>query len=227
MTIIDFDLSCLTIQPWITKLSPYVWWYHCAICTCRYLHFYFAVIYWDIFPCHRHKKKHSHLRCWRCSLLRIVFLIAKVFFLYLPEYVWGLLLHIFEKCTTFSQVLHFLLKAWQGLIKCGWPLHLVYILLPLLAVIFSFGFGNVFLKLYPTSSFTVKGSLHYEELANIIAWVLNCKLLVISVSDLAGFALIPSSSLTYASGSLKPEINFTSFNCSLGLAAVLSISKLQ
>ena len=172
------------------------------------------------------QKKNSHLRCWRCSLSRIVFFLAKVF-LYLPEFVWGLLLHIFEKCPTFAQVLHFLLNTGQGLIKCGLSLHLVYILLPLLAVIFSFGFEKVFLKLYPTSSFTVQGLLLYEELANIIAWVLNCKLLVISVTDFAVFALIPSSSLSYASGSLKPEINFTSFNCFSGLTAVLSTSKSQ
>ena len=98
------------------------------------------------------------------------FLLRKSFsLLYLPEFGWGLLLNIFKKCPTFSQVLHFLLCAGQGLLEFGLPPHLVHMLLLLLAVIFSFGFRKVFFKLNPTSSFTVKGLLPDEELAKAIA----------------------------------------------------------
>ena len=146
MIIISFELSYLTIQLRFTKLSPFFWWYHCAICTCVYLHFYFAVICWDIFPC-------------------------------------------------------------------------------LLALNFSFGFRQVFLRLHPPSVFTEKGLLPDEELSKAIAWLLNCKLSVISVIDIVGFALIPSGSLSFASGSLKPEINFIFTNSSSGLAGVLSFCR--
>ena len=56
---------------------------------------------------------------------------------------------------------------------------------------------------------------------------LNCKLLVVSVIGIVGFALIPSSSPIFASGSLKSEINFIFTNPFSGLAAVLSFSKSQ
>ena len=103
----------------------------------------------------------------------------------------------------------------------------MHMLLLLLAVIFSFGFRKVFLKLNTTFSFTVKAFLPDEELEEAIAWRLNCKLSVIWVTDLAGFALIPSSSLSFASGFLKLEINYIFTNSSSGLAAVLSFSKSQ
>ena len=37
---------------------------------------------------------------------------------------------------------------------------------------------------------------------------MNCDLSVISVTDIADFALMPSSCLSYSSGFLTPEINF-------------------
>ena len=82
---------------------------------------------------------------------------------------WGLLLHIFEKCSTFLYLLDFLLSAGQGLLECGLPPLLVHILLLLLAVKISLGFRTVFLKLNPTSSFTVKGLLPDKDLAKAIA----------------------------------------------------------
>ena len=100
-------------------------------------------------------------------------------------------------------------------------------LLLLLAVIFSFGFRKVLLKLDPTSSFTLKGLLRDEKLAKTTALLVNCNVSVISVTGIAGFALIPSSCLSFASGSLKPEINFIFTNSSSGLAAVFSFSKSQ
>ena len=105
----------------------------------------------------------------------------------------------------------------QGLLECGSPPHLVHMLLLFLAVIFSFGFRKVFLKLNPTSSFKLKTFYLMK----------NCKLSVIPVTGIAGFALIPSCSLCFASGSLKPEINFMFTNSSSGLAAVFSFSKSQ
>ena len=222
-------MSYLAIQLRFTKLSPYFWWCHCAICTCVYLHFYFVVIYRDIFPCRTHAKdlffsiKHSHFRCWRCLLWRTVFFFAKHFLVIVVTWIWGLLLHTFENCPTFSQVLQFLLTTGQNIIECGLPPHLVHILLLLLALNFLFGFRKVFLKVIPTSSFTVKGLIPEEEFAKAIDWLLNCEFLVISVIDIVGFALIPSSSLSAASGSLKPEINFVFTNSS----SVLSFSKSQ
>ena len=86
-------------------------------------------------------------------------------------------------------------------------------------------FRKAFLKLKPTSAFTVKGLLSDEELAKSIACLLNCKPSVILVTDIARFTVLPSSSLSFASGSLKPEINFIFTNSFLGLAAVLCFSK--
>ena len=63
----------------------------------------------------------------------------------------------------------FLFIAGQGLLECGVPKHLVHKLLILLCVIFPFGFRNMFLMLYPTSSSTVKCLLPDEELAKAIA----------------------------------------------------------
>ena len=56
-----------------------------------------------------------------------------------------------------------------------------------LAVNFSLGLQQVFFKLNPTSSFTKKGLLPCEELAEAIAWLLYCKLAVISEKDIIGF----------------------------------------
>ena len=72
-------------------------------------------------------------------------------------------------CPNFSHVLQFSFSAGQGLLECGLPPQLVHMLLLLLAVIFPFGFRKVFLKLNPTSSFTLKGLLPDEELAKAIA----------------------------------------------------------
>ena len=180
------------------------------------MHFYFAVIYWDIFPSHRHAKdlffsiKHSHLRCWRWFLWRNIFFFAKFILFIVLNWIWlGFTsTNLWEVSHLFTGVAFFLLSAGQGLLECGLPPHLVNMLL-LLAVIFSFGFRKVFLKLNPTSSFTVKGLLPDEQLAKAIAWLLNCKFSVISVTGIAGVALIPSSSLCFASRSLKPEIKIS------------------
>ena len=214
-------MSYLTNQLRFTKLSPYFWRYHCAICTCVYLQFYFAIINWDLFPRRTHAKdlffsiKHSHLRCWRCLMWRIIFSFAKVILFIVLNWIW-----LRFASTLFWEVSHFFTGY-------GLPPHLVHILLLLLAEIFSFDFRKVFLKLNPTSSFTVKGFLPDEELVIAIAWLLNCNLLVNSVINIVGFALLPSSSLSFASGSLKPEINFIFTNSFSGLAAVLSFSKSQ
>ena len=213
----------------------------CAICTCVYLNLYFAIIHWDIFACGRHAKDlflvqnipisdagdacsdelySSQSYSVFCTYLNMVGVCFYIFLWSVPQ----VLLQVF------LQVLLFLHSAGQCLLDYGLPPHLVHILLLLLLYIVAnvwFGFRKVFLKLNPTSSITVKGSLPDEELAKAIAWLLNSKLSVISVIDIAGSALIPSSSHSFASGSLKPEINFIFTNSSSVLAAVLSFSKSQ
>ena len=116
-----------------------------------------------------------------------------------------------------SQVLHFSLNAGQGLLESGLHLHLVRILLLLLALNFSFGFRKLFLTLNPTTSFTVKGLLPDEKLANTISWLLKSKLSDISVIEIVGFALIPSNSLSFASRSLKSEINIIFYQLFIGV----------
>ena len=119
--------------------------------------------------------------------LRNFFFFAKVICLfYLPDFRWGMLLRIIENCPVFSQVLFFT-GAGQVLLESGLPPYLLHILLLLLAVIFSFVEWKVFLKFYPASFFTVKGLLADEELAKSIAWLLDSKLWVNSLTDIAGF----------------------------------------
>ena len=76
-------------------------------------------------------------------------------------------------------------------------------------------------KLNSTSALAIKGILFNEELAKVIALLLNCKLMVISVCNIAGFALKTSSSLKFAQKFLYPERNFVFINNSLRFAAVL------
>ena len=92
MTIISFEMFYFTIQLRFTKLSPYFWWYHCAICTRFYLLSYFAVICWDIFEVDIEvlffSIKHSHLRKWRCLHWRNIFFFAKAILLIVLTWIW-------------------------------------------------------------------------------------------------------------------------------------------
>ena len=103
--------------------------------------------------------------------LKSCFLLRKgdsVYYNYL-NLVVGICLYKFSKCSRFSHVLHFLLSLRQGLLECGLPPRLVHILLLLLAVNFSCGFRNAFLKFNPTSSVTEEGLLPDEKPAKAIA----------------------------------------------------------
>ena len=136
MIIISFEMFYLTIQLRFTKLCPYFWWYQCAICTYFYRFFTLQLLI----------EIYSHL----ANLLKICSLVWNIpisdcedacsketfsssqnlfCLLYLLDFGCGLLLHIFENCRIFSQVLHFLLSAGQDLVECGFPPHLVHMLL--------------------------------------------------------------------------------------------------
>ena len=87
----------------------------------------------------------------------------------LPEFGWGLRLNLFQKCPTFSQVLLHLFSAGHGLLECGWlnSTPSAYVV-AYISHKFLFGFRKVLLKLNPTSSFTVIGLLHDDELAKAL-----------------------------------------------------------
>ena len=89
-----------------------------------------------------------------------------------------LLQQTIEKCPLFSQVVPYLFRARQGSVESGSPSQLLHRLMLLLTVNFSFDFGKVFFKLYPTSRFAEKGSFHNDELAKAIDVTLSCKSLL-------------------------------------------------
>ena len=118
--------------------------------------------------------------------------------------------YTFWQCPIFSSVVFFTLRWTKSIrmwLTCTDCAH-------------NFAFINSkffywFSKLYLYSSFTLKGIVPDEELAKTIAWLVNWKLSVISVTNIAGFTLIQFRSSIFASGSVNLEIIIFFTNSSL------------
>ena len=217
------------------RLSPFLSQHHCATCTCVYLYFYFAIIYCDTIPCCRDAKNFfsDSGELWRNyekvfisdsgeARSKELFFFSQNFFAFCTSLkcVAFRYYRFLIKNPTFSTSVAFVTQ------RSARPTSVWFTSTSSAQFFVCVGcvFSLFTFEIYPNYFFKLKGLLPTEELAKAIAWILNCKFLVISVTNITGFAVMPTSSLSFDSGSINPEINFIFTNFSSWLASVLSVS---
>ena len=180
--------------------------------------FYFNVLLCHVFPC----KVHSHLYFGWCLTRQLTLFLAET--VVLVRLTW---LRLGFTSAHFWKVPH-LFTGVTFLVQCRTRLATVWLTsTSITQVTIAFITSELFYR-FSEGLFEVVSLFFFYYIWSItcwgtrkaIAWLLNCKLSVISDRDIVGLVLMLSNSLNFASGSLKPEINFIFTNSSSWLVTV-------